>query len=462
MDKIRVLFLNQSSGKDTFTQDIENISSNLKSLDALTLSETVSIKEAKEKLADNDVLIMWLDRDNSDAWHQLDDFMEESEKLYYLGFIVIFCFQGENLLENATEAMLRTIYPFVCPIDFDVLHASIKAIDSKMKYKKSLVNFKKDLLKADSLNSIVNNALEQLKHHPLVGYQEASISLVDRKNKPNKRYLFKIDSSNPHRDQSLQKNIQDDKLITKVDQDRVVILESIDAEESRQQFIDWGWEYDKVSTQHIKSWIGLAAKYQGQTVAIITLHHQIAGQYKKSNQKLVNFLRDFGEIFANAVEDFFIKSNQSVVKKIINQIADDLNSKELVKNILLKLKDTLKCDTCNYFSIGYHSDSKEGYLSELTSTKDDSEKSNHTFKKGVGIVGAVLKDGKSRIVPHASEDGEFLPTINYPGYNLSMLAVPVIIAPSLKNLKRKPVRIYIKKLKLILKRHENKQVPFLA
>jgi transcriptional regulator with GAF, ATPase, and Fis domain len=426
MDKIRVLFLTQSSGEDTFTQDIESISSNLKSLDALTLSETVSIKEAKEKLVDNDVLIMLLDRDHSDAWQQLDDFMEESEKLYYLGFIVIFGFQGKNLLENATEAMLRTIYPFVCPIDFDVLHASIKAIDSKMKYKKSLVNFKKDLLEADNLNSIVSKALEQLKHHPLVGYQEASISLVDRKNKPNKRYLLKIDPSNLHGDRSLQKNIQDDKLITKVDQDTVVILESIYAEESTEQFIDWGWEYDKVSTQHIKSWIGLAAKYQGQTVAIITLHHQRAGQYKKSNQKLVNFLRDFGEIFANAVEDLFIKRNQSVVKEIINQIADDLNSKELVKNILLKLQDTLKCNTCNYFSIGYHSNSKERYLSELTSTKDDSEKSNHTFKKGVGIVGAVLKDGKSRIVPHASEDGEFVSTINYPGYNLSMLAVPVI------------------------------------
>ncbi|OYE03339.1 GAF domain-containing protein [Nostoc sp. 'Peltigera membranacea cyanobiont' 232] len=428
MDKIRVLFLNQSSGEDTFAQVIENILSNLKSLDTLTLSETVSIKEAKEKLVDNDVLIMWLDRDNSDAWHQLDDFMEESEKLYYLGFIVIFGFQRENLLENATEAMLRTIYPFVCPIDFDVLHASIKAIDSKMKYKKSLVNFKKDLLEADSLNSIVNKALEQLKHHPLVGYQEASISLVDRKNKPNKRYFLKIDPSSLHGDRSLQKNIQDDKLIAKVDQDTVVILESIYADESRQQFIDWGWgwEYDKPSTQHIKSWIGLAAKYQGDTVAIITLHHQIAGQYKKSNQKLVSFLREFGEIFANAVEDFFIKRNQSVVKEIINKIADDLNSKELVKNILLKLQDTLKCNTCNYFSIVYDSDSKERYLSELTSTKDDSEKSNHTFKKGVGIVGAVLKDGKSRIVPHASEDGEFVSTINYPGYNLSMLAVPVI------------------------------------
>ncbi|WP_223212315.1 GAF domain-containing protein [Microcystis aeruginosa] len=65
------------------------------------------------------------------------------------------------------------------------------------------------------------------------------------------------------------------------------------------------------------------------------------------------------------------------------------------------------------------------------------EKSTHPFKKGVGIVGAVLKDGKSRIVPHAFEDENFVPTLKHPGDKLSLLAVPVIPI----NNKNKPNRI---------------------
>ncbi len=426
-NNIRVLFVNQfNSSRDVFNQDLQNTLVYLKSQSNLTLEEIFLIEDAKEKLTNTDILIIWVDTQNSGAWH---DFIENSPTLYYLGFIVVFESKEGNLLENAREAMLRQIYPFVCPIDFDVFQASIEAIDAKMKYRKSLRNFKNALLKADSLDSIVDKALQQLKDHPLVGYQEATISLVDKETKTGKRYLLKIDPSNSHPDRTLHKEIQKDKLITKVDEQTVVILESIYAEESKQQFIDWGWEYNKSSTQDIKSWIGLAAKYQDQTVAIITLHHQTPRKYEKSSQKLVKFLRDFGEIFANAIENFFLKRNKIVVEEIINEMGDDLKSKDLIIQILQKLKDELKCDTCNYFLTSYDAHSKETFLSELTSSKDNSnapKKSSHTFKKGVGIAGSVLKDGKSRIVPHACEDDDFLPTLNHPGYKLSMLAVPVI------------------------------------
>ncbi|MBD2213002.1 GAF domain-containing protein [Nostoc linckia FACHB-104] len=487
MDKIRVLFFNQSNGSDAFSQDIEDILAYLISRPSLILEQTVSIEDAKEKLADNnhDVLIMWVDHKNYDAWHQLDNFMEESETLYYLGFIVIFSFKEGNLLENAREAMLRRIYPFVCPIDFEVFLACIEALDSKMKYKKSLADLKNALLKADSLDSIVKKALQQLNTHPLVGYDGASISLVDRTTKIGKRYLLKIDPPSLRPDRSLQKDIHGDKallifwwnwylairssqlinaeeldlwfinfislvsriagdkLMMKVDRETVVIIEDIESL-SKKQLIDFGWKRE-VSTQDIKSWIGLAAKHQDQTVAVITLHHKISGKYKKSSQKLIEYLRNFGEIFADAIQNFFLKRNECVIKAIINEMGDDLKSEDLVRQILQKLKDELHCHTCNYFLVSYDSDNKEILKEEWRSAKDDSdaikklEKSSHKFKKGDGIVGAVLKDGKSRIVPNASEDKEFLPTLNHPGYNLSMLAVPVI--PISNKHSNKPNRI---------------------
>ncbi|MFM7788771.1 MAG: GAF domain-containing protein, partial [Microcystis panniformis] len=123
------------------------------------------------------------------------------------------------------------------------------------------------------------------------------------------------------------------------------------------------------------------------------------------------------------------------------EMGDDLESEVLITQILQKLKNKLGCDNCNYFSVAYDSDKKEIFLKEYASAKGifpkKTEKSTHPFKKGVGIVGAVLEDGKSRIVPHAFEDKNFVPTLKHPGDKLSLLAVPVIPI----NNKNKPNRI---------------------
>ncbi|BAY26530.1 hypothetical protein NIES2100_63460 [Calothrix sp. NIES-2100] len=474
MDNIKVLFLNQSNASDPFSPERDNVLAYIRS--KFSLQESDSIKDAQAQLAEIDILIMWVDLKRSGNWEKLDIFMKEQD-ISYVGFIIIFGFGGDELLTKVHEALLQKKRTFVCPINLCAIEASINALAEEMKYKKSLENFKSELFKADSLNSIVDKALKQLKTHKLVGYERATISLVDRNTETLARYLLKFDSEpkNNQPKRRLQKDIRPDKilliflwqlylidsskrniatqftlwfikfvciiagdkLIMRVDKETVFIIQNLEdkrKDKSGRQLADLGWDEDETTTKDIKSWIGLAAKHQNQTVAIITLDYTTEDKYQENNHKLVDFLRDFGEIFANAIIDFFSQRNKRVIKSIFSEMGNHLESKELVRTILTKLKNELGCDNCTYFLVSSDPDSnpdkEEVFLEEWTSAKDDPhkpvEKSNHKFKKGVGIVGTVLESGQSRIVPHAIEDNKFIPSLRHPGDNLSLLAVPVI------------------------------------
>lgn len=508
MDDPRILIFNHSSEALASNREYQQTLAYLKKQFPQTVSEVACPKICKARLASADVLIVWIDAKESDDWHELDEFMDNSDEIYYVGFIIILASPEIDIFKNAKETFLRRIYTFTCPLALDILKAFIDGLASKMKYEKSLVELEDKLLKAQSLESIITQALYQLENHPLVGYNRASIALVDPKTETLKRYLLKLDPPEIRPDRHLQRDIKPDpvllgfwrqwyrtiqilhstyltvvfielisldknaelglwswkwyvsmraiketyltisfckfismvngdKLIMNVLKETVFIIEDLDElrkTESQSKLAEFGWSDHEVATQDINSWIGLAAKHQGQTVAVITLDHIHPGQYKKLDHQLKDFLKDFGEIFADAIDNFFVNRNEQVIKKIISNIGDQLTSKELVQRICTKLKVDLDCDSCNYFAVAYDTDSKDLFLflKELEEwqflmnehSQTLSQKA-HTFPKGVGIVGAVLETGKSRIVPHAFEDEKFIPTLKHPGNNLSMLAVPV-------------------------------------
>jgi GAF domain-containing protein len=392
-------------------------------------------------------LILWVDSEHCNDWIYFSEEIEKQNQI--LGFFVIFGIEEEQIKDNMEKAMMRNIYPFVCPINYTNFKEYLQAVVSGIKYKKSLEKFKQNIYiwGTDKLSSLVDGAFEYLKTDP-VGYDRASISLVDTRSEEGNRYLFRYDPQPDYDQQSrasyradrnLQKSIEKDRLIKNVDRDTVLIIDKIQSK-TKEELGELGWTKE-AATEDIISWIGLAAKYQNRTIAIITLD-QIQGKpYEPSDYRLREFLKDFGRIFAQAIVEFFKKRNQEVFEEIINEMGDDLKSEVLITQILQKLKDKLDCDNCNYFSVAYDSDKKEIFLKEYASAKGifpkKTEKSTHPFKKGVGIVGAVLKDGKSRIVPHAFEDENFVPTLKHPGDKLSLLAVPVIPI----NNKNKPNRI---------------------
>ncbi len=449
----KILFLNLSNDDDNFSKyrqemlgTIENLSNNDKSIEL----EIYEKDQAKEKLSstnlsDIDLLILWVDSEHCNDWIYFSEKIEKQSQI--LGFFVIFGIEEDQIEDNMEKAMMRNIYPFICPINYTNFKAYLQAVVSEIKYKKSLEKFKQDIWRTDNLDSLVDGAFKYLKTDP-VGYDRASISLVDNRTEEGNRYLFRYDpqpgydqqsGASYRADRNLQKSIEKDRLIKNVDRDTVLIIDKIQSK-TKEELGELGWTKEAV-TEDIISWIGLAAKYQNRTIAIITLDQTQGKPYEPSDYRLREFLKDFGRIFAQAIVEFFKKRNQEVFEEIINEMGDDLESEVLITQILQKLKNKLGCDNCNYFSVAYDSDKKEIFLKEYASAKGifpkKTEKSTHPFKKGVGIVGAVLEDGKSRIVPHAFEDKNFVPTLKHPGDKLSLLAVPVIPI----NNKNKPNRI---------------------
>jgi GAF domain-containing protein len=438
----KILFLNLSNDDDQFSQDRQEM---LRTIDSLSINDKpIKFKkdekeQAKQKLfctdhSDIDLLILWLDSEHCNDWIYFSEEIEKQNQI--LGFFVIFGIKEDNIKDNMEKAMMRNIYPFVCPINYTNFKEYLQAVVSGIKYKKSLEKFKQDIWRTDNLDSLVNKAFEYLKRDP-VGYDRASISLVDSRTEEGNRYLFRYDpqpdydqqsGASYRADRNLQKSIEKDKLIKNVDRNKVLIIDKIQRK-TKEELDELGWTKE-AATEDIISWIGLAAKYQNRTIAIITLDQTQGKPYEPSDYRLREFLKDFGRIFAQAIIEFFKKRNQEVFEEIINEMGDDLTSEVLITQILQKLKNKLGCDNCNYFSVAYDSDKKEIFLKEYASAKDvfskKTEKSTHPFKKGVGIVGAVLEDGKSRIVPHAFEDKNFIPTLKHPGDKLSLLAVPVI------------------------------------
>lgn len=450
----KILFLNLSNDDDNFSkyrqemlETIENLSNNDKSIEP----EIYEKDQAKEKLSstnlsDIDLLILWVDSEHCNDWIYFSEEIEKQNQI--LGFFVIFGIEEDQIEDNMEKAMMRNIYPFICPINYTNFKAYLQAVVSEIKYKKSLEKFKQDIWRTDNLDSLVDGAFKYLKTDS-VGYDRASISLVDNRTEEGNRYLFRYDpqpgydqqsGASYRADRNLQKSIEKDRLIKNVDRDTVLIIDKIQDKNKEKELDELGWTKE-AATEDIISWIGLAAKYQNRTIAIITLDQTQGKPYEPSDYRLREFLKDFGRIFAQAIVEFFKKRNQEVFEEIINEMGDDLKSEVLITQILQKLKYKLDCDNCNYFSVAYDSDKKEIFLKEYASAKGifpkKTEKSTHPFKKGVGIVGAVLEDGKSRIVPHAFEDKNFVPTLKHPGDKLSLLAVPVIPI----NNKNKPNRI---------------------
>jgi transcriptional regulator with GAF, ATPase, and Fis domain len=147
-----------------------------------------------------------------------------------------------------------------------------------------------------------------------VGYDRASISLVDSRTEEGNRYLFRYDpqpdydqqsGASYRADRNLQKSIEKDKLIKNVDRNKVLIIDKIQRK-TKEELDELGWTKE-VATEDIISWIGLAAKYQNRTIAIITLDQTQGKPYEPSDYRLREFLKDFGRIFAQAIIEFFKK-----------------------------------------------------------------------------------------------------------------------------------------------------------
>jgi GAF domain-containing protein len=409
-------------------------------------SRELELKNSQNSIG---ILVLWINLDNirlvKNIVKKFNDVLRKKTMLDFIGFVVVFddtqlCSEiKETLYSEIKELLLQKKRIFVTPFNPSVFTESIKALAEEIQYKQELERLKSQLEKASNRDQIVDVTCAILKDHPLVGYDRMTISLVDRSpDNNNKRYLFHFDSK-PNEQQpirSLLKEITGDRLIEKVVEKTVFIIDNIHElhKTNPEKLKAIGWDADQQTTKDIKSWIGFAAKYQNEAIAIITLDKVDGGLYDDNNlynytnRKLRDFLKDFGEIFATHIETYFLKRNKEIIQDITKNMGEKLTAKDLINNILLKLRDGLETDNFNYFSVavGYDCNKKERYLKELTSANNkEPGKNPHTYSEGTGLAGHILLDGKSRIIPNAVESDEFEPSREHPGDGFSLLAVAV-------------------------------------
>lgn len=447
MNKINVLLLDLSDGDSCCNSVINELTDasskiNLEIHTSLELVKEIVIDQGYSDLkisefTSYDIVLVWVNKQNSDILEELIKFKDELRNTELLEIIIVLGF-NEEVQQTALKSMLNGIYAFAQPFNQGVLIAYIESIALEVKNSKKLLEFKNYLLEASSITEILDISTLELKTNPIIGYNRVTISLIDLKEiESPKRYLVKYNSDSiepPNR--SLMKDIINDKLIANVVDNDVYIIDNLNdlRVNNKEELNQLGWE-DCGVTSEINSWVGLCAKHQGKPIAIITLDHKSVDHYSLYKDKLTKFLKGFGDIFANSIKDFFEARNSRTIQEVTREIGDVMDSKELLRLTLKKLKIVFECDNCTYFKVSSNKDSQfvnEPFLIEWVSAKESEEakeispKIAKLFNKGEGIVGAVLSDSQSRIIPVASDCQDFKQGFNFSGFNLSMLAVPVI------------------------------------
>lgn len=144
----KILFLNLSNDDDNFSKYRQEMLGTIKKLlnnDKSIELEIYEKDQAKEKLSstnlsDIDLLILWVDSEHCNDWIYFSEKIEKQSQI--LGFFVIFGIEEDQIEDNMEKAMMRNIYPFICPINYTNFKAYLQAVVSEIKYKKSLEKFK--------------------------------------------------------------------------------------------------------------------------------------------------------------------------------------------------------------------------------------------------------------------------------------------------------------------------------
>jgi GAF domain-containing protein len=266
------------------------------------------------------------------------------------------------------------------------------------------------------------------------------------------RYLLrhhdaKSENSNKTVRRDLQKPISkdSDSLMMRVCDKTVFIISDIyskrNSQDGRDKLNKWGWDESNYSTQEVNSWIGLAAKHEGETKAVFTLDSDNPNTYDHKDERLIEYLESFGQAFADRVYSFFVRRNNTILKSIIGSIGDKLDYTNLIDSVLVKLREEFQCEECAYFEISNedltqfdncdvtvsHRFPKKLRMVPVSGEPRDG-KTGTLFREGKGIIGKVWSEMKPHIVGNAQEDKDFIHSRSLDSVHLSMLVVPVLVS----------------------------------
>jgi GAF domain-containing protein len=429
-----VLFIDRSNAADNFRDTHQQALIQLNANPRFHLRTVCSLAEATALLIDEgepvfSVIVLWLSSAHRDEWRHLLSLRNEID--HDVGIIVVFGFDDDTQA-SAREVMIHDAYAFACPFNPAVLSAYIEANDLFVQSTLQLDQFEKQLrTDGETLQDIIRITLEELRTNPFTGYQRATIDLIDTKN--GDRYRLAQDKyPNPNR--SIQRNIYKDMLIQRVWDEGVLILSDLEQfREQPERLHEAGWA-DTSSTNDICSWTGMILEHEGEAIGLITLDHTTAGHYGRYGEHTLRYLESFRRIVGAVISSHFEQRSRRVINEVTAAVSQKLKGRELLRAMLRVIRDGIGAQNCTFFRTESSIDTTSTYVRAWVSAKDPpdtpepDETQGRIFRKGEGLAGNTLADGKSRIVPHALEDPEFRATPSYSGVDLSMLLVPMYIS----------------------------------
>lgn len=356
--------------------------------------------------------------------------------------IKIIIILNEDQGGDSSEIMRSGAFPFACPFNPNVLAGHISAAMEEAEQSRSLDALRNQLSEETNLKSIAQLLLDQLSITQSVGWDVATITMVD-----DKHSLARTHAQNPNSgeidfsftrsvllhseqisryDANLLRPIERDDLILRVIRsNRPLIVSDMTDQDARPE----EWEENKI-TSGIGSWVAMPLYSGRQLIGIITLEHSEPNHYSNADE---DFLEKFAEIAGSSLARTVQQRNSHTFEAVFEELSTELDAKKFISKLLEELQKVLGCEECAFLRT--FESSGESYLQRWVTYPIPEEDRYQANEKGRipvhagGIAGIVYNSGVSEIVPNAIEHEYFSPSqrLLKKGDSISLLVVPVKI-----------------------------------
>jgi PAS domain S-box-containing protein len=234
-----------------------------------------------------------------------------------------------------------------------VAYANSRLLEERTRYQRQAGLLSLDPARREALvmtSTAAHDLLRSLSSD--VPFKKASVQLiVDRKRILVAAHGFNKESVEPW----LLRPIDADPIIKEiVDKRRSVVI--ADTQEAI------GWE-KQAATSDVNSWIGMPLVFQGCTIGLITLDHDVPGVYGRLSPDQIVHLEDIAGASAQTIHDAHeldVAQRQiralEAVSEVTRRIATSLRVADLLPAITSAISACLGCTRCDLFLLDKHGD----------------------------------------------------------------------------------------------------------
>jgi GAF domain-containing protein len=265
------------------------------------------------------------------------------------------------------------------------------------------------------LEETAGQILDELKK--VVGYQKATIQLIQQDNRTLLAFRgFSKDQVDPE----LLCPLSQDRLIQRVVAKTRPFILSNTVDEP-----DWVAHND---TKDVNSWVGVPLYFAKRLVGLLTLDHDQIGFYTPAVEAVLAWFADQAAV---AVENAQLLESANhrirdlqILNGVIEIMSGQLNTQELLKAIVDRIREGMECSHCTFFS-PQPVNGKLMLVADIVSGEFADNIRTRQFKPGEGLAGWVYKTGKGVVLADARSSPHFIAARANPDKPRSMMVIPV-------------------------------------